>query len=185
MNKQTLSITYVPLNELKPAPYNPRRASKTEFAALKRSLKKFGWAEPIVVNKRSGFIVGGHMRMLAAVELGMTDAPVVYVDLDEKAEKSLNIALNKISGEFDEDMLSELLMELDGEMLELTGFTEDELHDLNADPFDEEPDPKESKEPKAKSYTTAELREKALSYHPLNADVIVEFCDWIDKKAGS
>ena len=82
----------------------------------------FGIVEPVVVNKRTGRIVGGHQRVKAAEAQGIEQLPVVHVDLDETQEKQLNIALNRISGEFDVDKLAELLKDLEamGADLDLT-----------------------------------------------------------------
>ena len=83
------------------APWNPRRIAEHDLDALRRSLRFFGTVEPIVVNRRSGHIVGGHQRVKAAEAEGMPSLPVVYVDLDDPSEKQLNLALNRIRGEWD------------------------------------------------------------------------------------
>jgi hypothetical protein len=74
------------------APYNPRRMSEEDLAALRRSLTFFGVVEPVVVNRRTGRIVGGHQRVKAAEAEGIETLPVVHVDLDEPSEKQLNLA---------------------------------------------------------------------------------------------
>ncbi len=114
------------------APYNPRTISDHDLQALRRSLKFFGAVEPVVVNRRSGHIVGGHQRVKAAEAEGIESLPVVYVDLDDPSERQLNLALNRISGEFDVDKLAELLRDLEaqGADLDLTGFTEIEIDEL-------------------------------------------------------
>ncbi|MCP3997263.1 MAG: DNA modification methylase [bacterium] len=116
------------------APYNPRKISDHDLGALRRSLKFFGTVEPIVVNKRTNRIVGGHQRVRAAEAEGIDALPVVYVDLDDPSERQLNIALNKISGEFDIDKLAAVLADLEaaGADLSLTGFTDDEISELTA-----------------------------------------------------
>jgi len=129
-----MDVSNVSTEELRgmAAPYNPRSISDHDLSALGRSMMTFGVVEPVVVNRRTGRIVGGHQRVKAAIGAGIEKLPVVHVDLDETQEKSLNIALNRISGEFDVDKLSELLKELDvaGMDLDLTGFTQTELDDL-------------------------------------------------------
>ncbi len=129
-----MDVTYIATNELRSmaAPYNPRAISDHDLMALGRSMTTFGVVEPIVVNKRTNRIVGGHQRVKAAEGAGVDQLPVVYVDLDESAEKQLNIALNRISGEFDVDKLAGLLSELNlaGADLDLTGFTQVELDEL-------------------------------------------------------
>ncbi len=183
MEYDKLHIEYVPIGQLKPASYNPRRISEREFEKLKNSLDKFGWAEPIVVNSRTDTVVGGHMRLQAAKALGMMEVPVVYIDLDPKEEKALNIALNKIAGEFDEDMLAELIASLDDDLTALTGFDEDELAKLQADPFSEETNELiEPTEPKVERWTTEQLRTLAKSYHPTVASSLYEFLDWLDRR---
>lgn len=116
------------------SPYNPRTISDNDLQALRRSLKFFGTVEPVVVNKRSGHIVGGHQRVKAAEAEGIDTLPVVYVDLDDPSEKQLNLALNRISGEWEPERLSALLRELESEGadLALTGFASEELDRLLA-----------------------------------------------------
>lgn len=120
------------LDELVKAPWNPRRISDEQAQALKRSLAEFGVVEPIVYNEVTGHVVAGHQRLDALVANGQTETDVVVVQLDETREKQLNIALNRISGEWDDDLLQELLIELkaEGADLSLTGFSEDELDDM-------------------------------------------------------
>jgi DNA modification methylase len=116
------------------APYNPRRMSDEDLGALRRSLKYFGVVEPVVVNRRTGRIVGGHQRVKAAEAEGIETLPVVHVDLDEPSEKQLNLALNRIVGEFDLDRLAAVLADLEaaGADMALTGFTEAEIEEMVA-----------------------------------------------------
>jgi len=139
------------------APYNPRRISDHDLKSLRRSLRSFGTVEPIVVNRRSGRIVGGHQRVKAAAAEGMASLPVVYVDLDDHAEKQLNLALNRVSGEWDPELLGKLLsdLEAEGADLELTGFAEEELARLLAKARGGLTDPDEAPEPEAVALTQA------------------------------
>ncbi len=123
------------------APYNPRTISEHDLDRLRRSLRFFGTVEPVVVNRRSGHIVGGHQRVKAAQAEGISTLPVVHVDLDDPSERQLNLALNRISGEFDQDALARVLADLlgAGADLELTGFTDDEIAALCANPGLQEP----------------------------------------------
>ncbi len=127
----------LPVAELraKAAAYNPRKISDHDLDALRRSLRFFGPVQPIVVNERTGRIVGGHQRVKAAEAEGIEALPVVYVSLDEPSEKQLNLALNRVSGEFDRDRLEELVRDLEasGADLGLTGFTDKELSELVSD----------------------------------------------------
>ena len=127
------------------APYNPRRISEHDLSSLGRSLKFFGVVEPVIVNRRTGRIVGGHQRVKAAEAEGIETLPVVHVDLDEPSEKQLNLALNRISGDWDEEALSKVLAELQaaGADLGLTGFKPGEVEKYLAslrDPFSEADD---------------------------------------------
>jgi DNA modification methylase len=117
------------------APYNPRRIEPEQMEALRRSMRTFGTVEPVIANKRTGLIIGGHQRVKAAEAEGIAMLPVVWVDLDEIGERQLNLALNKISGEWDEDKLGALILELQqaGAEMDLTGFDDSELKRVIAD----------------------------------------------------
>ena len=130
-----MEIRKIPIEKLNPAAYNPRKDLKPgdpEYEKLKRSMQEFGYVEPIVWNKRTGNIVGGHQRYKMLLDMGMQEVDCVVVDLDETKEKALNLALNKIQGDWDYPKLKDLLLELDtGEFdIELTGFDMDEIEDL-------------------------------------------------------
>jgi DNA modification methylase len=122
------------LKDLKPAEYNPRKAltpEDSEYQKIKRSIETFGYVDPIIINK-DGTIIGGHQRHTVLLDLGYTEVDVVVLDLSKEDEKALNIALNKISGEWDELKLRDLLVELDlGDYdISLTGFDNKELENL-------------------------------------------------------
>jgi len=89
------------LSELKPAPYNPRKSNEKQETHLKASLEKFGVVEPIIFNKQTGYIVGGHFRVRELKKLGYKEINCVIVDLNEEDEKELNIRLNANTGEWD------------------------------------------------------------------------------------
>jgi ParB-like chromosome segregation protein Spo0J len=95
------------VSDLHPAPYNPRTIDPEAMAGLRRSVKEFGLVEPIVWNRQTSRVVGGHQRLQALSEMGVQETPVVVVDLDETREKALNLALNNpaITGEFTPDVL--------------------------------------------------------------------------------
>lgn len=140
------------------AAYNPRvdlRPEDEEYQAIERSLKRHGLVQPIVWNRRTNTVVSGHQRLTVLEAQGETEVTVSVVDLDDIQEKELNVALNKITGEWDDDKLSVILNEL-GEEATDTGFTlpeidvlRDELksyfYDVTA-PDEEEPteEPEES-----------------------------------------
>lgn len=120
--------------DLKPAEYNPRKAltpDDAEYQKIKRSIETFGYVDPIIVNK-DGTIIGGHQRYTVLKDLGYTEVEVNVLDLSKDDEKALNIALNKISGEWDNLKLKDLLVELDlGDYdISLTGFNNQELDEL-------------------------------------------------------
>lgn len=122
------------IKDLKPAEYNPRKALKPEdsdYQKIKRSIETFGYIDPIIINK-DGTIIGGHQRHTVLSDLGYTEVDVVVLDLSKEDEKALNVALNKISGEWDELKLKDLLVELDlGDYdISLTGFDSQELEEL-------------------------------------------------------
>lgn len=93
------------IQDLIPAPYNPRQSTKKQEEKLKESLVKFGVVEPVVFNKRTGFIVGGHFRVRELQKLGYKEIECVIVDLSEDDEKELNIRLNANTGGWDWDSL--------------------------------------------------------------------------------
>jgi DNA modification methylase len=133
-----MTLTSIPIDMCTPAPYNPRvelRPGDPVFEQLKRSVETFGPVEPIVWNRRTGHVVGGHQRLGVLRHLGWERVEVVEVDLDEVKEKALNLALNKISGAWDEPKLAQLLGELGGVPdldLALTGFGSEEITELLA-----------------------------------------------------
>lgn len=132
----------ISIAQLNPAKYNPRidlKPGDTEYEKLKRSILEFGLVEPIVWNKRRGNVVGGHQRLKVLEELGEKEIDCLVVDLDDLREKTLNLALNKISGRWDEDLLAQLLEELSNieADLDLTGFSLDEMETfIGADPLE-------------------------------------------------
>lgn len=122
------------IDDLNPAEYNPRKRLQPgdeEYERLKTSIETFGYVDPIIINA-DGTVIGGHQRLFVLRDLGYSEADVAVVDLSKADEKALNIALNKISGEWDEEKLAEIFAELDAEGydLSLTGFGEDELSGL-------------------------------------------------------
>ena len=122
------------LSDLKPAEYNPRKALTPEdkdYQDIKRSIEQFGYVDPIIINE-DGTIISGHQRRTVLLDLGWEEVEVVVVSLTKNDEKALNVALNKIDGEWDEKALKDLLVELDLEEYDFTlsGYTQKELEDL-------------------------------------------------------
>lgn len=131
-----MEIRKIPVSMINPAPYNPRidlQPGDPEYEKLKRSIEEFGYVEPLVWNERTGNLVGGHQRYKIIVnEQGATEIEVSVVNLDETREKALNLALNKIRGDWDEEKLAQVLAELQESDLDvtLTGFDQEEVMEL-------------------------------------------------------
>ena len=126
------------VKDLLPADYNPRKdlqPGDPEYEKLKRSIEQFGYVEPVIWNKQTGRVVGGHQRLKVLIDSGITEVDVVVVDMNTEKEKALNIALNKISGEWDTDKLALVIADLQGADFDvsLTGFEPEELDDLFRD----------------------------------------------------
>ena len=153
-----MNIQIIDINKLIPATYNPRKDLKpddAEYIKIKNSIVKFGFVSPLVINKDMT-VIGGHQRLKVLKDLGITEVECIVVDLDKTNEKALNIALNKIQGDWDEDKLEALLQELKLEEFDmnLTGFDFDEvdeiLNDINGtkeDNFDVDSAYEEIEEP--------------------------------------
>lgn len=132
------------IKELKMSTYNPRldlQPDDKEYRDIKNSIVEFNLVEPLVINKDLT-VIGGHQRLKVLKELDFKTVPCVIVDLDKKKEKILNIALNKISGDWDRPKLKDLLEELDtGEFdISLTGFDDSEIEDLMTEFHESEED---------------------------------------------
>ncbi len=127
---ERLNVVYVPVRELRPAEYNPRKWDATAEAQLLESIKRYGIVDPLLANnapKRKGIVIGGHFRLAVIKKLGITEVPVVYINIPDVAkEKELNIRLNKNTGEFDWDLLSKF----DEKFLADIGFDSEELDEV-------------------------------------------------------
>lgn len=137
-----MEIKELPLKELKPAAYNPRKKLKKgdkEYEKIKQSLLKFGYVDPIIVNEDLT-VIGGHQRLTVLKDLDYETAKCVIVDLPKEDEKALNIALNKITGQWDEALLADLLLDLQESdfNLDLTGFEPPEIDDILSNVHDKE-----------------------------------------------
>lgn len=119
------------LADLKPADYNPRKKLEPgdpEYEKIARSIEEFGYCDPIIIN-RDGTIIGGHQRASVLKSLGYTYADCIVVDLGKQDEKALNIALNKIGGQWDMSLLRDALQDLTLSPVDVnaTGYSDDEL----------------------------------------------------------
>ena len=132
-----LNIKKIKIDDIKPASYNPRKIQQKDFEKLSNSIKEFGLVDPIIINLKNKNIIGGHQRFdylyyekkdteLHLIELG--DIGWVFSDTDlkikdENHEKALNLALNRISGEWKFDDLNRILDELvEVNLSDITGF---------------------------------------------------------------
>ena len=141
-NQPTMEIKELSLKELKPAAYNPRKKLKKgdkEYEKIKKSLLKFGYVDPIIVNEDLT-VIGGHQRLTVLKDLDYETAKCVIVNLPKEDEKALNIALNKITGQWDEALLADLLLDLQESdfSLDLTGFEPPEIDDILSNVHDKE-----------------------------------------------
>jgi DNA modification methylase len=129
----SLSVEEVPIDDLRPDPANPRRISEDELDALERSLRQFGFVQPVLARRDDRTVIGGHQRLVAARRLGLTSVPVTWLDVTVEQARLLGLALNRISGSWDEQLLARLLGDLQATPeldLSLSGFGQDEIGDL-------------------------------------------------------
>ena len=141
-NQPTMEIKELPLKELKPAAYNPRKKLKKgdkEYEKIKQSLLNFGYVDPIIVNEDLT-VIGGHQRLTVLKDLDYETAKCVIVKLSKEDEKALNIALNKITGQWDDALLADLLLDLQESdfNLDLTGFEPPEIDNILSNVHDKE-----------------------------------------------
>ncbi|VAX41670.1 DNA adenine methyltransferase [hydrothermal vent metagenome] len=128
----------LPVDQLLPAPYNPRKAlqpGSDEYNRLERSLKEFDLVQPIVWNEQTKHVVGGHQRLSILKNWGEADIDVVVVSLTLEREKALNVALNnsQVGGDWDSDKLIDLLTDLNDNTeidATLTGFDKKEINNI-------------------------------------------------------
>lgn len=125
------------IDTLIPAKYNPRKKLKPgdpEFEKIKNSITEFGYVDPIIVNSDMT-IIGGHQRWSVLKALGYTEIDCVVIEIDKTKEKALNIALNKVTGDWNKTMLAELIKDLQSldYNVDFTGFSPCEIDDLFKD----------------------------------------------------
>ena len=128
-----MNIEKANINDLISPDWNPRQITEEELQKLETSLNEFGYIEPIIVNDVNNHIVGGNQRCKALKQLGYEEVDVVYVHIEDLAkEKACNVALNKISGDWDNDKLKIVLEEIELSPIDvsLTGFDEIELTEM-------------------------------------------------------
>jgi DNA modification methylase len=129
----SITVEQAAIDLLRPDPANPRRISEDELDALERSLRQFGFVQPVLARRADSTVIGGHQRLVAARRLGLTTVPVTWLDVSVEQARLLGLALNKISGTWDDALLARLLADLGATPeldLSLSGFGEDEITDL-------------------------------------------------------
>ena len=131
-----MEIRKVPISLLNAAPYNPRKdlqPGDLEYQKIAQSIEKYGCVEPIIWNEKTGNVIGGHQRLKVLAATGAVEVDVSVVQLSLEDEKALNLALNKISGQWDNEKLSAVLQDLSaGFDVEVTGFDQHEVDALVA-----------------------------------------------------
>ena len=121
------------LEDIVPADYNPRQDLQKgdfEYDRLKESIDTLGFVKPLVVNIRNNVLISGHQRLKILLENGVTETEVMIVDLDDEKEKLLNIAMNRIEGDWEWSKLEVLLKEFSADELSVTGFTLAEIESI-------------------------------------------------------
>lgn len=129
-----MEIQKIEIDKLNPSKYNPRidlQANDKDYKKIENSINEFGYIDPIIWNKQTGNVVGGHQRLKILIEKGYKEVEVSIVDLDIIKQKALNIALNKTGGDWDNEKLAILLEELQAQAeLEITGFDIEEFEKI-------------------------------------------------------
>jgi len=120
----SLSVELVAIDSLHPDSANPRRITDDELESLTRSMRQWGVVQPVLARREDSVVIGGHQRLVAARRMGLTEVPVIWLDISQEQARLLNLALNRISGSWDEQLLARLLADL-GSMpdLDLAGAT--------------------------------------------------------------
>jgi ParB-like chromosome segregation protein Spo0J len=116
--------------QLEPSAYNPRKISGEEMAKLRRSIREFGIVQPILVQMPGNRVIAGHQRVQAAIAEGLAKVPIQRLRVSDAKAKALNLALNRISGEWDDEKLKALLADMADLERNLSGFDEDEIEKL-------------------------------------------------------
>lgn len=129
-----MNFVKLKIDELIPAGYNPRKKLQPgdkEFEKIKNSITEFGYVDPIIINKDMT-VIGGHQRLAVLKTLGFNEIDCVVIDIDKTKEKALNLALNKLSGEWNKELLADLIKDLQSldYNMAFTGFEPPEIDQL-------------------------------------------------------
>ena len=131
-----MEIKKISIDSINPAVYNPRQdlqPGDEKYEHIKNSIESFGYIDPIIWNKRTGNLVGGHQRFKILKQLGYFEIDAVVVDFDEEKEKAANMAVNKASGDWDNKRLEELLRSMKDYDMTKFGFEENQILDIEED----------------------------------------------------
>ncbi len=132
---QEPAAVWVDIKKLKAWDKNPRRNDGKPVAAIVESIKRFGFASPIIARKADGEIIAGHTRLKAAIELGLSKVPVRYIDLDPADAHLLALTDNRVGefAEWDVPMLQEAMGEFSLPDIEIAGWDSADLDKMAAD----------------------------------------------------
>lgn len=135
-NEQKMNIEYKDINTISPYALNAKKHPEDQVAKIAKSIKEFGWGQPIVVDKK-GVIIVGHGRYEAAKSLSLEKVPVLVLNVSEEKAKAYRLADNKLNeSEWDMKLVVDELREIPEELIEVTGFSKD----LLVDPDEKEDD---------------------------------------------
>lgn len=129
--KDESAAVWVDIDSLTPWEKNPR-INDAAVPKVADSIKRFGFASPIIARREDGEIIAGHTRLKAAQTLGLERVPVRYMDLDPADAHLLAVADNKLNerAEWDESLVAEVLSGFSLDDADLAGFDSDELDKL-------------------------------------------------------
>ena len=85
----SLTVELVPIDSLHPDPANPRRIADDELESLTRSLRQWGFVQPVLARREDSVVIGGHQRLVAARRVGLTEVPVIWLDISQRAGASI------------------------------------------------------------------------------------------------
>jgi len=167
-----MKVIKIPISKINIAKYNPRKnlnQNDKEYQAIKKSIEEFDLVEPLVWNERTGNLVGGHQRLKVLMAQGENEVDVSVVNLPLVKEKALNIALNKINGEWENNLLKDLLFEIDNSDFDIgiTGFSKEEIKNMMTANVDEE-------------FTIPEMELKSFESYDYIVVVFKNTFDWLN-----